>query len=526
MFKGSVYKRCACRGPVLGEDGEPVLDDGGRPKQRQLGAECPQFGKRDHGLWYFTMELPPGPDGKRRRVRRGGFLTKKKAEEEAQTLWGEAQDGIDVLSDETVEHFLLRWFDKRVDLKRSTRESYRDHIRRVFIPALGQIKMRDLRTRHLQEMFEQIWRDNEQHAANRDAAELARLECEAAHRAWKDALKPRPPELRQQWNAAKEKLREARRKPRYITGPGAQLKLKNELSAALDYAKNTEKLISDNWAKHVVLPKYTPPKPLVWTDERVAHWRETGEKSGAVMVWTAEQTGAFLDAVAEHRLYPMFHLMVFRGTRRGESCGLPWRETDMTLGTVHISEQLVAASYDVWEDTPKSDSGARTIRLDSQTHQLLKFWRRRQQTERAEWEEKHRKEPKKYGPYVDSGRVFTWEDGRPYHPEYLSQIFNRLIQKHDLPPIRLHDLRHCAATLSLAAGIHMKTIQVMLGHSSYKLTADTYTSVLPQFEQEAADAPVAIVPRKAQQNPGHESPRRPKAVPDPEPSAAEEEPAA
>lgn len=72
--------------------------------------------------------------------------------------------------------------------------------------------------------------------------------------------------------------------------------------------------------------------------------------------------------------------------------------------------------------------------------------------ERAEWEEKHRKEPKKNRPYVDSGRVFTWEDGRPYHPEYLSQVFSRLIQNRELglPPIRLHDLRHCAATLGVA----------------------------------------------------------------------------
>ncbi|WP_431991975.1 tyrosine-type recombinase/integrase [Streptomyces albogriseolus] len=523
MFKGSVYRRCGCKEPVTGEDGAPVLDAKGRPKTRELGAECPDLGKRDHGSWYYYVELPPGPRGERRRPRRGGFLTKKKAEEAAQEIWDKAQDGIDVLSDETVEQFLLRWFAKRVDLKRSTWKTYEDHIHRVFIPNLGHIKMRDLRTRHIQEMFQQIWRDNEQHADNADAAELARLECEAAHRAWKQTAKPRPPELRQRWNTAREKLREARRKPRYITGPGVQLKMKNELSAALDYAKNTEKLISENWAQHLVLPKYTPPKPLVWTDERVARWRETGEKPGPVMVWTAEQTGAFLDGVAEHRLYPMFHLMVFRGTRRGESCGLPWRETDMTAGTVHISEQLVAASYDVWEDTPKSDSGARTVRLDSQTHELLKFWRRRQQAERAEWEEKHRKEPKKYGPYVDSGRVFTWEDGRPYHPEYLSQVFNRLVQKLGLPPIRLHDLRHCAATLSLAAGVHMKAIQVLLGHSSFKLTADTYTSVLPQLEVEAADAPVALVPRKAAQQGGQggdDAPQGPQLVPAAEPTAS------
>ena len=282
--------------------------------------------------------------------------------------------------------------------------------------------------------------------------------------------------------------------------------MNNTLSAALDDAL-TEKLISENWAKSVVLPKYLRPKPLVWTDERVARWRATGKKPGKVMVWTPEQTGAFLDAVAEHRLYPMFHLMTFRGPRRGEVAGLPWSETDLTIGTIHVSEQLVASSYEVWEDTPKSESGARTIALDSETHELLKLWRQRQQAEREEWNrayeewqrhkaqtgEPNHKAPKE--PWKDTGLVFTWENGDAYHPEYLSQMFERLITKLGLPPIRLHDLRHCAATLSLAAGIHMKKIQALLGHASYSLTADTYTSVLPQFEKAEAEAPVSLVPR-------------------------------
>ncbi|WP_443073237.1 tyrosine-type recombinase/integrase [Streptomyces sp. S465] len=103
--------------------------------------------------------------------------------------------------------------------------------------------------------------------------------------------------------------------------------------------------------------------------------------------------------------------------------------------------------------------------------------------------------------------VFTWQDGRAYHPEYLSQTFDRLIKKLNLPPVRLHDLRHCAATLSLAAGIHMKKIQALLGHSSYSLTADTYTSVLPQFEKAEAEAPVALVPRA-------EKPQEPPSAPE------------
>ncbi|MGW2320077.1 tyrosine-type recombinase/integrase [Streptomyces sp. NPDC001680] len=491
--------------------GKPALNDDGTPKIGYLEKHCPNLKKRDHGSWYYSIELPPGPGGKRQTAKKGGFRTQKEAADACKEAWDLAQGGIQVNSKETVEEYLRRWFAKRVDLKRSTRKGYEDHIERVFIPALGHLKMRDLRTRHIQEMFKRIWADNNTHQANREAAQQALTAERAAHTAWRQSTtRPRPPELRQNWKTAQTALREARDKPRHITGPGTQLKMNNTLSAALEDAVS-EKLISENWAKTVILPKYVRPKPLVWTDERVARWRATGKKPGKVMVWTPEQTGTFLDAVAEHRLYPMFHLMIFRGLRRGEVAGLPWGETNLTNGTVHISEQLVASSYEVWEDTPKSDSGARTISLDSQTHELLGLWQQRQQTEREEWnrayeewqrqrqhhpaDERNGKAQKRKEPWQETGLVFTWDDGRAYHPEYLSQAFERLIKRLGLPPVRFHDLRHCAATLSLAAGIHMKKIQALLGHSSYSLTADTYTSVLPQFEKAEADAPVALVPR-------------------------------
>ena len=55
-----------------------------------------------------------------------------------------------------------------------------------------------------------------------------------------------------------------------------------------------------------------------------------------------------------------------------------------------------------------------------------------------------------------------------------------LVRREGLPPIRLHDLRHGAATFALASGAGLKAIQAMLGHASIILTADTYTSVLPE----------------------------------------------
>ncbi|NUK32329.1 tyrosine-type recombinase/integrase [Streptomyces lunaelactis] len=502
MFEDKTYKRCTCKGPLTyksGPDkGQPVLSADGTPKIGYLETACPVLKKRDHGSWYYSFELPTGPGGKRRRAKKGGYRTQKQAADAAKAVWEAAQDGIDVLSDENVADYLRRWIATRVALKRSTRLGYEDYIERIFIPAIGHIKLRDLRTRQIQEMFEAIWARNEQHAKNIDAARAALAAERTAREKWRQAAKPRPQELRQAWNKAKEALREARKKPRHITGAGTQLRVNNTLSAALDDAGKA-RLISQNWTKDVVLPTYRKPKPHVWTPERVEAWRKTGKKPGKVMVWTPEQTGQFLDAVAEHRLYLMFHLMVFRGVRRGETCGLPWAEVNLDAGVVHITEQLVALSYEVWEDTPKSDSGARTVSLDSQTLELLRLWKGRQQKERKEWEE-HQQAKRRNGEqpkiWHDTGRVFTWEDGRAYHPEYLRQVFDRLLTKHGLPPIRLHDLRHCAATLSLAAGVHMKAIQTMLGHSSYQLTADTYTSVLPQFEKAQAEAPVQLVPRK------------------------------
>jgi hypothetical protein len=71
--------------------------------------------------------------------------------------------------------------------------------------------------------------------------------------------------------------------------------------------------------------------------------------------------------------------------------------------------------------------------------------------------------------------MFTYADGRPIRPEYLTHRFRQLCEELGLPPIRLHDLRHGAATLALASHTDLKVIQQMLGHSSIVTTADTHT---------------------------------------------------
>ena len=81
-------------------------------------------------------------------------------------------------------------------------------------------------------------------------------------------------------------------------------------------------------------------------------------------------------------------------------------------------------------------------------------------------------------------------------PRNATARFERIAFEAGLPPIRLHDLRHGAATIAHAAVLYLKAIQAMLRHSSITITADTYTSVLDEVDRDIAERMIAIVPRK------------------------------
>lgn len=87
-------------------------------------------------------------------------------------------------------------------------------------------------------------------------------------------------------------------------------------------------------------------------------------------------------------------------------------------------------------------------------------------------------------------------EGDPLHPADVTDHFHHLSKRAGLPLIRLHDLRHGAATIALAAGVPMKVISRRLRHSSPSFTAKAYGDVLPELAREAAEATAAIVPRR------------------------------
>jgi integrase len=94
-----------------------------------------------------------------------------------------------------------------------------------------------------------------------------------------------------------------------------------------------------------------------------------------------------------------------------------------------------------------------------------------------------------------------------------TRIFGKLIRETGLPPVRLHDLRHGAASLALAAGADLKVIADQLGHCSIVLTADTYISVAIELALAAAEAVARLILRAGSRPPGGGRERRPSARP-------------
>ncbi|MES4889229.1 tyrosine-type recombinase/integrase [Streptomyces sp. NPDC096012] len=88
-----------------------------------------------------------------------------------------------------------------------------------------------------------------------------------------------------------------------------------------------------------------------------------------------------------------------------------------------------------------------------------------------------------------------------YHPQFSTDRWDRLVELSGLPPVRLHDGRHEAASLALAAGVAPKALQAMLGHASLRMTSDTYQTVLPEMHAATAPASLDLVTahRKAEQ---------------------------
>ena len=203
---------------------------------------------------------------------------------------------------------------------------------------------------------------------------------------------------------------------------------------------------------------------------------QRGTERREMKTWTAEQLGAFLKSVADDRLHPLWHALAMTGMRRGEALGLKWDDVDLEAGRLSVRRALIPSGREVVVSEPKTARGRRSIALDPETVAVLKAQAARQLDKQSEWQDA----------WVDSGYVFTLENGEHLDPEDVTRYFRQAVKKAMLPKIRLHDLRHTHATLALQAGVHPKVVSERLGHATVSITLDTYSHAIPAMQEEAA----------------------------------------
>ena len=323
---------------------------------RRWEQSCPRLAERGHGSWYFHCSAT-NLFGRPERVRRGGYGSRTAACR-ARDEWLAGTEADRTAQGWTVQRWLRHWLDSRTRIRPTTRFHYTRDVDNVLIPYLGRYRLADLDTGLLRAVFAQI-------AATTNS-------------------KGQP------------------------QSPSAMAHLRTTLHAALNLAVK-EGVLDANPARGIEISGYQQPHARVWTDSRVQHWQETGDRL-PVAVWTVQHLATFLGAVTDDSLFAFWWLAALRGLRRGEACGLRWIDVDLVEGVLTIERNRTTAGYQVVDGEPKTPASRRVIALDKRTVQVLRAHRRRQLDQQAQAIEGGKA-------WTDSGYVFTRADGLPINPK-------------------------------------------------------------------------------------------------------------
>jgi len=194
--------------------------------------------------------------------------------------------------------------------------------------------------------------------------------------------------------------------------------------------------------------------------------------------FTPDECSRILQGAVAFGLEAVVSLALGLGLRQGEVLGLRWRDIDLEGSTVRVQMalQLIQGVYSLVE--PKTARSRRTLPMPEFVKDGLARRRSEQEADRIRagnlWHE------------TIEGLVFTTALGSPRNGPALTHTFHRLLETERVPQRTFHTLRHSAATLMLGAGVDLKTVSTVLGHSQIGLTADTYGSTLPGLKLEAA----------------------------------------
>lgn len=205
-----------------------------------------------------------------------------------------------------------------------------------------------------------------------------------------------------------------------------------------------------------------------------------------IAVFTNDEIKTLKKHLKSNRLKALILLALGTGLRQGELLGLMWDDIDFDnkeLNVVRSIKQVSIISADGSREyktiiqTPKSKTSMRTVPIPSALIVTLQEHSTNQKLEKL----------KAGTSYIDDNFVFTTELGKNIDSRNLIRSYERLIKKANIPYRKFHSLRHTYATKLFEAGVPLKTVQTLLGHSDISITANIYTHVMPKEKVEATE---------------------------------------
>ena len=192
-----------------------------------------------------------------------------------------------------------------------------------------------------------------------------------------------------------------------------------------------------------------------------------------------EQAKAFFEKVKNCPidLQCILTMLITTGLRRGELVGLKWKDIDVSAGVLHV-ERGVSYTHGsgVVVSTPKTSSSIRDVPLMPATVDVI---------------ERYMEDTKKKNPssIIKDAYLFHMRDDifRPIDPNAITRRVKRFMKNNGLPDLSPHDLRHSCATLLLAQGADVKSVQQILGHSDASTTLNFYVKADLQQMRAATD---------------------------------------
>jgi integrase len=212
-------------------------------------------------------------------------------------------------------------------------------------------------------------------------------------------------------------------------------------------------LLEENLADRATVPRVDPSRD---------------DAPRRVASWDPDQVRRFLAVSADHEFADLWRVALGTGMRRGELLGLRWQDVDLSVPQVRVETALAAVDGRPRLKGTKTGR-SRVLVLDRRTAAAID------------------RQPRREGPWP---LVFTTGSGMPLRPEAVTDAWRRQWPALDphVPRIRLHDTRHCHASLLLAKGVPIKVVSERLGHHTIAMTMDVYAHVLPAMDHDAATA--------------------------------------